>query len=326
MKAVQLSRFGGPEVLKIVEVPDPVPGAGEVLVRVRAAGVNFFEALMRRDSYAVTPELPMLLGVEVAGIVEAVGEGVAFPAVGTRVAIPLFAVGRASGGYAEYVSVDAASIVPLPDRLSFEDAVALLVQGLTALHLVRRSPPKGKTVLVNAAAGGVGSLLVQLAKDAGASLVVAAASSQEKLALARSLGADVEIDYTKPDWAARVRDASGGAGADIVYEFVGGSVTKASLDALAPLGELVFGALGRFDLSPADLEGMFSKNQSLTGFALLPLLTPADLRGDLTGLFGRAASGELKVIQGGRFPLDQAAEAHRALEGRGTSGKIVLIP
>jgi NADPH2:quinone reductase len=326
MRAVQLSRFGPPDVLEIVDVPTPIPAPGEVLVRVRASGVNFFETLMRQDRYAVTPELPMIFGVEVAGVIEALGDGVARSLLGARVAVPMFAVGRGSGGYAERLAIDAASAVPIPDDLSFEDATALMVQGLTALHLVRRSPPVGKTVLVNAAAGGVGSLLVQLAKRAGAKLIVATASTNEKLDFARSIGADAGVDYTAPDWVARVRDATGGAGADIVYELVGGAVTRASLDALAPRGELVFGALGRFDLDASDLEKMFLRNQSLRGFALLPLLTPAVLKSSLTELFDLAASGELKVIQGGRYPLDQASEAHRAIEERRTTGKVVLVP
>jgi len=198
MRGVQLSRFGGPEVLEIVEAPTPTPKPGEVLVRVRAAGINFFEVLMRQNRYAVTPELPMPLGVEVAGVVEALGHGVVLPAVGTRVAVPLFAIGR-SGGYADYVVADATSVVAVPDGVSLKDATALMVQGLTALHLVRHSPPKDRSVLVNAAAGGVGSLLVQLARDSGARLVIAAAGSDEKRKLALSLGADIAINYSSSD-------------------------------------------------------------------------------------------------------------------------------
>ncbi|WP_026870209.1 quinone oxidoreductase family protein [Inquilinus limosus] len=326
MKAVQFSRFGGPEVLEVVDLPTPRPGPGEVLVRVRAAGVNYFETLLRRNLYAVTPELPMVPGVEVAGEVEAVGEGGDVALIDARVAVPMFAIGRPTGGYVEYVSVDAVSVVPLPDGLSFEDSAALLVQGLSALHLVRRSPPRGRTVLVTAAAGGVGSLLLQLARRAGAERVIAAAGGRAKLDVARSLGADLCIDYGEPGWAAQVHDATGGAGVDIAYDTVGGAVTGACLDALAPGGELVFGALGRFELGAADLENMILGNQSLRGFALLPLLTPDGLRADLAELFALAASGALRVVQGGRYRLDQAAEAHRALEDRKSTGKIVLIP
>jgi NADPH2:quinone reductase len=326
MKAVQFSRFGGPEVLETIERPTPRPGPGEVLVRVRAAGVNYFETLMRRNLYAVTPELPMAPGVEVAGEIETVGQGVDATLRGARVAVPMFAIGRPAGGYAEYVAVDAASVVPLPDGLSFEHAVALLVQGLTALHLVRRSPPRGRSVMVTAAAGGVGSLLLQLAKRTGAERVIAVAGGQEKLDAARSLGADSGIDYREPGWAAMVRESTGGVGADIVYDAVGGALTRACLDALAPAGELVFGALGRFELTAAELEGMLFRNQSLKGFAMLPLLTPEGLRVDLAELFGLAAAGALAVTVGGRYCLDQAAEAHRVLEDRRSTGKVVLVP
>ncbi|MGL4968428.1 MAG: quinone oxidoreductase family protein [Inquilinus sp.] len=326
MKAVQFSRFGGPEVLETVERPTPQPGPGEVLVRVRAAGVSYFETLMRRNLYAVTPELPMAPGVEIAGEVEALGEGVDAAFRGARVAVPMFAVGRPGGGYAEYLAVDATSVVLLPDGLSFEHAVALLVPGLTALHLVRRSPPQGRTVLITAAAGGVGSLLLQLARRAGAERVIAVAGGAEKLDAARGLGADLGFDYREPGWAARVREATGGRGADIVYDTVGGAVTRACLEALAPAGELVFGALGRYELTVAELEGIFYRNQSLKGFALLPLLTPEGLRADLAELFGLAAAGALTVTVGGRYRLDQAAEAHRALEERRSTGKIVLMP
>lgn len=324
MKAIQFSRFDGPDALEIIDVPKPLLQAGDVLVRVKAAGVNFFETLMLRDRYAVSPDLPMIPGVEVAGEIEATGKGVMFPEIGTRVAVPMFALGRGSGGYAEYVAIEATSVVPLPDGLSFEDAAGLMVQGLTALHLIRQSQPKGKTVLVNAAAGGVGSLLVQLAKHAGAQRVIAAASSSEKLQLAHSFGADIGVDYTHAGWADRVREATEGSGADIIYEMTGGMHTKACLAALAPLGVMIFGALGRFDLAPADLEKMFSRNQSLKGFALLPLLDPAGVKVDLRSLFQWAANDTLKVLQGGRYSLEQAAEAHRALENRWTAGKIVL--
>lgn len=325
MKAVQLNRFGGPDVLDIVDTPTPVAGPGEVLVRVRAAGVNFFEVLMRADRYAVTPDLPMIMGVEAAGVVEAQGDGVAAPPIGTRVAVPLFAAGR-GGGHAEYAAIDAASAVPLPDGLPFEDACALMVQGLTALHLVRRGRPEGRTVLVTAAAGGVGSLLVQLAKRAGARRVIAAASSPAKRDLALALGADAGIDSHGVGWDAALRAATEGQGVDLAYDIVGGALTKACLDGLAPGGELVFGALGRFDLGTAALEGMLAGNQSLRGFALLPLLTPANLKPDLEELFALAACGTLTVVKGGRYPLAAAAEAHRALESRTTTGKVVLLP
>jgi NADPH2:quinone reductase len=326
MRAIQLNRFGGPDVLDVVEMPKPEPQAGEVLIRVHAAGVNFFEVLMRGDRYAVTPDLPMILGVEAAGIVEALGQGVDERLLGKRVAAPLFASKRPLGGYAEYVTIDAKLAVPLPDTLSFEDATALMVQGLTAFYLLRQSPPAGKSVLVTAAAGGVGSLLVQLAKRQGASAVIAVAGSRPKLDLALSLGADAAVDYSTPDWPAGVREAAGGIGVDIVYDIVGGSMTAASLRALAPGGELVFAALGRYAIDASEMEAMILQNQSLRGFALLPLLSPDVLRASLSELFHLAASRQLAVTQGGRYPLDQAAEAHRSLEERRSTGKVVLVP
>ncbi|SIT56672.1 NADPH:quinone oxidoreductase [Mesorhizobium prunaredense] len=326
MRAIQLSRFGGPDVLDIIEMPKPEPQAGEVLIRVHAAGVNFFEVLMRGDRYAVTPQLPMVLGVEAAGTVEALGHWVDISLAGTRVAAPLFASKRPLGGYADYVTIDASLAVPLPDALSFEDATALMVQGLTAFHLLRQSPPAGKSVLVTAAAGGVGSLLVQLAKRQGASAVIAVAGSRAKLNLALSLGADAAFDYGMSDWSARVREAAGGAGFDIIYDIVGGSMTAAALNALAPCGEMVFAALGRYAIGASELEAMITRNQSLRGFALLPLLSADRLRASLSELFQLVAGGQLAVTQGGRYPLDQANEAHRSLEERRSTGKVVLIP
>jgi NADPH:quinone reductase len=328
MRQVQFSRFGGPEVLEVVEKPTPVPARGQVLVRVRAAGVNFAETLMRQNRYAVTPELPAIPGTEVAGTIEQLGDGVSGLTLGARVAIPLFATGTVVGGYVDHVVADAGLVVPLPDALSFDTAVTLMIQGLTALYLPRQISPKGKTVLVNAAAGGVGSLLLQLAKRAGAKTVIAAASSASKLELARTLGADAGVDYTKPDWVEELRAASGGNGPDLIYESVGGNVTKECLAALAPGGELViYGALNiqSFDLGVPELLGIIFKNQSLTGFALPTLLTPAGLKEGLAELFDLAVRGALKVTIGGTFPLERAADAHRALEARGTTGKLVLV-
>ena len=217
MRQVQFSRFGGPDVLEVVEKPTPTPGDGQVLIRVGAVGVNFSDTLMRQNRYAVTPELPAVPGTEAAGTVERLGNGVGNLAVGARVAVPLFATGAAVGGYTDYVVVEAGLVVPLPAALSFEVAVALMIQGLTALYLPKQISPKGKTILVNAAAGGVGSLLIQLARRAGAKTVIAAASTAKKLDFARSLGADAGVDYTRSDWVGAVRAASDGAGPDIIY-------------------------------------------------------------------------------------------------------------
>ena len=328
MKAVQISRFGGPEVLETVELPTPAPGAGQLLVRVGASGVNLADALTRMDRYAVTPPLPAVLGAEAAGVVEALGAGVDGFAIGQRVATPLFANNRL-GAYAEFVVIDANLAVPLPDAISFEQAAALMIQGITALTLTRQAPPKGKTVLVNAAAGGVGSLLVQLAKHAGARMVIAGASTPNKLDFVRALGADGGVNYTSPGWAEELRRIADGNGPDIIYESVGGEVTAASLGALAPQGQIViYGALNiqSFQLGVPELLGLIFKNQSLTGFAFAPLLTPEGLRSGLAELFDLVNRGELVVTTGGRYPLTEASKAHSALEGRGTTGKLILTP
>ncbi|MDF0645187.1 MAG: zinc-binding dehydrogenase [Nitrospira sp.] len=324
-----MNRFGGPEVLELVETPTPRPGPGQVLVRVRAVGVNLSETLMRQNRYAVTPELPAVPGNEVAGVIEALGAGVGGLAVGARVVAPLFAAGALVGGYAEYVLIDAGVVVPIPDELSFEVATALMIQGLTALYLIKQVAPQCKAVLVSAAAGGVGSLLVQLAKRGGAKAVIAAASTTEKLDFARSLGADAGVNYARADWVEQARAASGGAGPDIIYESVGGAVTNAALQALAPLGRLViYGALNvqSFQLGVPELLGLIFKNQSITGFAFAPLLTPVSLKTGLAELFDLALHGQIKVTINETFPLERAADAHRALEGRRTTGKLVLVP
>jgi NADPH2:quinone reductase len=326
MKAVQISRFGGPEVLEVVELPTPIPGPGQLLVKVRSIGVNLADTLTRMNRYAVTPPLPAILGAEAAGVVEAKGADVRGFAIGQRVAAPLF-VASGFGAYAEFVVIDAGLAVLLPDEISFEQAAALPIQGLTALYLTRQAPPKGKTVLITAAAGGVGSLLVQLAKRAGARAVIAGASSAQKLEFARSLGADAGVNYTNQNWIDELRGLTGGNGPDIIYESVGHEVTKASLAALAPLGQIViYGALNiqSFQLGVPELLGLIFKNQSLTGFAFAPLLSPEGLRAGLDELFGLVTKGKLVATIGGRYPLAEASQAHSALEGRGTIGKLVL--
>ncbi len=329
MKAVQFGRFGGPEVLQLAEVPAPVAGRGELVVRDRAAGVNLSDALMREDRYAVTPALPAIPGNEVVGEVVEVGEGVRGFARGDRVALSLFAAGLSVGGYAELVAADARFATHVPPGLSDEQAVALMVQGLTALGITRHTPVAGKSVLVSAAAGGVGTLLLQLLRRAGARQVIAAASTAEKRAHTLSLGADAAVDYTAPGWTEQVRALTGGVGPDVVLESVGGEVTAAALASLAPRGVMVvYGALNiqSFSLGVPELLQLIFKNQAVLGFALVSLLTPETLREDLTTLFVLAREGQLRVQLGGRFPLSDAAAAHRALQSRRTVGKLVLLP
>lgn len=329
MKAIQYSRFGGPDVLEVIEIDQPSPGPGEVLIAVGAAGVNFFEVLMRQDRYAVTPTLPFIPGVEVAGTIAALGEGVSAFSVGERVVAALYLAGVQNGGYAEYVAISADVVVRLPDSLPLAAGTALQVQGLTALHLQRNNPAKGRNVLISAAAGGVGSLLVQLAKRAGAKRVIAMASSPEKLALTRELGADAGIDYTHSDWQEQVRALTDGAGPDLIFDASGGGVPQKCLALLAPFGRLVlYGPLSLADFRPdaEALKALIFGNRTVAGFSLLPHLTPARLADELGELFALVTAGELRLLPGASFPLVQASAAHAALESRQTAGKLVLLP
>ncbi len=325
MRIIQIDEFGEPDVLKVRDVAQPEIRAGkDVLVRVHASGVNYFEVLMRRDRYAVTPPLPARFGVEVAGVVEATGAEATLP-VGSRVAVPLFAHGR-DGGYADYVVASEAVCVPLPDEVPFDAAVALQVQGLTALHAVRQTAPEGRSVLVTAAGGGVGTLLIQLARQAGAKRIVAIASSREKLDAVLSLGADVAVNHRDDDWLAQCAAASGSEGFDVIYDFVGGELGASLVTLLAPMGSVLFGALGRFALDTSTMNAFLARGQTVKGFALIPLLQAGNPRQDLAELFRLAANGKLAPVIGARFALEQAADAHRLSETRASIGKIVLQP
>lgn len=319
MKAIQIQRFGGPEVLELAEVPIPQPGPDQVLIRVAAAGVNFAETLMREDRYVASYALPAIPGSEVAGTIVATGASVEGLEVGQRVGAILAAARMLCGGYAEYVVADAAVTVPLPDALGYDEAAALLVQGLTALYLTRQIDPAGRDVLVTAAGGGVGSLLIQLALRAGARRVTAAASSDAKRALALSAGAEEAVDYADLTTLSP----------DLIYDSVGGDVFPACLEILAPKGILVaYGSLNlaSFALGVAELKRMVFGNQSLRGFAFGPLLEHRTMRHDLGNLFDLAVGGALRVSIGARYQLADAAEAHRALLRRDTVGKLILRP
>ena len=319
MRAVQITRFGGPEVLEVVEVAKPTPGPGQVLIRVASAGVNFAETLMREDRYVASYALPAVPGSEIAGTIEALGDGVDGLAVGQRVGAVLAAAKVLTGGYAEYAVADAAITAPLPDTLGYDQAVGLLVQGLTALYLVREIDPAGRDVLITAAGGGVGSLLIQLARRAGAARIFAAASSPTKRSHALGQGADSAVDYA--DLA--------GLAPSLIYESVGGEVLPKCLDILAPKGTLViYGALNlqSFALGVPELQRLVSANQNLRGFAFAPLLQHEAMRRDLSQLFELAAHGSLKVTIGGAYALGGATDAHRALAARATIGKLVIHP
>lgn len=325
MKAARFHRTGGPEQLVYEDVPQPHPGPGEVLLRVEAAGVNFADVMRRRgDNYPEPSPLPFTLGYEIVGTVEAHGEGVSTPELGSLV----FAAGG-NGGYAQYAVAPAAGLVPLPPGLSPEQMTALFVQGITALRSLKdaaRIQP-GETILVEAAAGGVGSLVVQLAKILGAGKVIAAASTPAKRELALSLGADAAVDYTAPGWVEQVRELTDGRGVDIVMEMVGGDVLPVAITALAPFGRLIIFGGADSQISTVDTGELVFSNRSIQGFSIAQYFERPDVLGEtLKELIGLVLGGRLQVQIGQVLPLSQAAEAHRLIESRQTAGKIVLKP
>jgi NADPH2:quinone reductase len=312
---VQISEFGGPEVLQLVELPDPVPGDGLEVVDVTAAGVNYADTHATDNSYLQAQQLPQVPGSEVAGRA----------ADGRRV---VSLVG--SGGYAEKALAPAGLTFDVPDGVDDAAAVALLVQGLTAWHLLRtcaRMAP-GESVVVHAAAGGVGTLAVQLAKTWGAGRVIGVASSPDKQELAKSLGADVTVDAEAGDMNAALREANDGRKVDIVLEMVGGTTFDGSLRALAPFGRLiVFGMASRTPPTPVAPASLMVGSKTVMGFWLVDCLgRPGMLAEPMAELLDMTASGALRPIVGGRYPLADARQAHEDMRARRTTGKVVLDP
>jgi NADPH2:quinone reductase len=324
MKAIKVEEFGEPEVLQLSEVEKPSPDEGEVLVEVKSAGVNYADTMRRRNQYVERQELPFTPGSEIAGTVAEVGESVEGVNTGDRIVTLL-----GTGGYAEYVVAPARNLIPLPEGMDFDDAAAIPLQGLTAYHVLETSGQlkEGESVVVHAAAGGVGLLAVQMAKLMSVSSVIATASTQEKLDLARDLGADVLINYTEEDWPEKVREATEGNGADVILEMVGGDFPRKNLHCLNAFGRMVvYGAASgdRGSLVPAAL---MKKNHVVAGFYLPQIMSRPNLFGpSLEKILGWISSGDLKLTIGARYPLEQAQEAHEALEGRKTTGKIILNP
>lgn len=315
MKAVSIQQFGGAENLRVDEIETPQPGAGEVLIKTSVAGINYADIMLREGKYFFRPPLPFVPGFEAAGTVEAVGSGVENLQTGQRV----LAMMR-GGGYAEYAVAPAARVFPIPDGLEFGAATALLVQGLTALGLLE-DLQAGQSILIHAAAGGVGSLLVQLAKQRGAR-VLGTASSAEKLEKVAKLGADAGINYTEADWTKQVLQATDGKGADLIIEMVGGEIGRRNFECLAAKGTMiVYGAASGEDFQISAIS-LMSKMQIVKGYNL-NLETPENIVRFSRELVQSFAGGNLKVSVT-EFPLEQAAEAHRAVEGRKTTGKVVL--
>ena len=313
MRAVQITEFGGPEVLTLTELPDPVASDGMQVLEVASAGVNYADTHQVEDSYLSRTALPLVPGSEVVGRLPD----------GTRVAA--FAVG---GGYAERALVHPAMSFPLPDGVSDGQALSLMVQGLTAWHLLRTSThlAPGESVVVHAAAGGVGTLAVQLAKTWGAGTVIGVASSQEKRDLATSLGADVTVDAGAADLKAALEEANGGKKVDVVLEMVGGPTLDASLAALAPFGRLAtFGAASRQPTKAIEPGALMSRSRGVIGFWLAHCFSrPAMLQPQMAELLAMVETGMLTPVVGGTYPLSQAHRAHEDLRSRASHGKLVL--
>ena len=315
MRAIQMSEYGGPEVLQLVELPMPEPADGEVLVRVNRAGLNFADTHRRTNTYLAKDELPLVPGSEVAGVREDTGERV--------VAL------SGSGGYAEYATAPGALTFPIPDGVDDETALALVLQGLTAWHLYRTCARVcgGETVVVHAAAGGVGSLAVQLGKAMGAGRVVATASTQDKRALALDLGADVAVDGAAEGLKERLIEANLGAPVDVVFEMAGGAVFDQSLDALAPFGRLVTYGIASGENNTVRGGDLMRRSCAVVGFWFQHCLgRPAMIDDALADLFARVARRELRVVTGPAYPLADAARAQTDLAERRTTGKVTLDP
>ncbi|MEU4115524.1 zinc-binding dehydrogenase [Kitasatospora sp. NPDC028055] len=322
MRTVQAVRFGGPEVLVPSEAPEPVPGAGQVLVDVAVVGITFVETQIRRgvDQWHPRPELPYIPGGMVAGRVIAVGDGVDPGWIGRSV----LADAGSTGAFAERVAADAQSLIPVPDGLGLREAAALHSDGSTATGLVEgaRIAP-GQWVLVEAAAGGLGSLLVQLARSAGAR-VIGIARGERKLDLVRDLGAEAAIDYSAPDWTEQVLRVTGGAGVDIVFDGVGGEIGRAAFELTARHGRFSVHGASSGRLTVIEPEEAQRRGVEVIGVEQL-FGFRARMRPWAEQVMAQAVAGRVRPVVGQTFPLERAADAHAAIEGRSALGKTLLL-
>ena len=315
MRAIRVNEFGGPEVLELVEdAPMPEPGEGEVLIHVNRAGVNYADTHQRHNDYLAKYELPFVPGGEVAGTTED----------GRRVVAV-----TATGGYAEYIAVPKASAIPIPDDVTDEQALALLIQGLTAWHLYRTSArlAEGESVVVHAAAGGVGSLAVQLGKAFGAGRVIATASTEEKRLLALELGADAAVDVGREDLGDALIEANGGERVDAVFEMAGGRVFDESMMALAPFGRMVTYGIASREQNELRTGALMRRSHAVVGFWLMHCMRVPEMVGPPLAELGQlVASGDLRVVEGAEYGLSEVRKLHEDLAARRTSGKLVIDP
>ena len=314
MKAIYITEFGGPEVMKYLDLAEPVPAGSQVLLDVRAIGINYADTHQTENSYLSTQKLPLIPGMEVVGRMPD----------GSRV-LAL----AASGGYCQKTLVNPKTVIPLPDQISDGQALAMMVQGSTA-HLILKKMGQikaGESVVIHAGAGGVGSVAIQLAKHWGA-FVIAVTSSDEKKKLCMELGADVVVDANEPDLAQALIKANNGKGVDLILEMVGGTTFDQSLDALAAFGRLVvYGMASRSAPKAIHPGALMPKSQSVIGFWLVNALADKELMAEVfMDLFGMIISGKLKPVIGSTYPLSKASDAHRDMLARKTVGKIVLDP
>lgn len=322
MKIIQITQPGGPDQMQLVEAPIPSPGPNQALVRVAAAGVNFIDVYFRIGLYKA--EAPFTPGNEGAGTIEAVGPGVTDFAVGDRVAWGMY-----RGSYTQYAVVPVSSLVKLPDGVDFQTGAAAMLQGMTAHYLSHSSFPlkQGDKCLIHAAAGGAGRLLVQMAKMRGAT-VIGTCGTDEKAAIAKAAGADETIVYTRQDFAEEVKKLTGGKGVDVVYDSVGQSTFLKGLDVIRPRGTMVLfgqssGAVAPIDPSILNVKGsLFMTRPSLAHHCL----TREELNWRAGDVLGWIAAGKLELRIEKTYPLAEAPQAHRDLEGRSMAGKLLLIP
>ncbi len=327
MKQIIFKAYGSAEVLTITERPIPQPDQGEVLLKVEAAGVNYSDVLRRKNTYFMPTPLPFTLGTEAVGEIVQLGEGVAEGQlhIGQRA----LAILPSGGGYAEYVQASAQYCIPLPPSIDAKAATAIFVQGSTAHLMLHQTAPslQGKTVLIHAASGGVGSILVQLAKLAGAK-VIATSSSDQKLALAQTLGADITINYSHEDWPAQLINANGGNKVDLILEMVGGDIYTKSFDCLTTGGTMIVYGAASGQKGHMHSEHFVDEGLTLKGFNLAYYIQHhLDLwQASLGAMIQLIAEGSIRIHTTHSYPLSEAYQAHRDMEQRKTTGKVVLIP
>jgi NADPH2:quinone reductase len=320
MKAVRIHERGDVNVLQVEEVPMPAPQQGEVLIKVAAAGMNYGDVGQRTGNYPNTLPLPLTLGYEVAGTIASRGHGVNLPAEGTRV------VSLVDGGYAEYAIARAENVVPLPDNVSFAQATIVPVQGQTAYLALTRGAhfSQGESVLVHTAAGGVGSLAMQIAKILGAGTVIGTTTSESKLSLIRELGADAAINSKADNWIEQVMQATRGQGVDIILDPIGGTVSQQGIACLSPFGRLInYGSLTGAP-TPFVSQMLIAKCLSVIGYNTIVQPLEEQLHAS-QALLDFISEGRLRVVLNHTFPLNEARAAQQAIESGQTTGKVVLM-